>query len=96
MFGLDGWGRVIVPNVFTYSVRIYDNSSTEILKFGAYGNADSRGPGEESLIKTPDIPLGWPEAVAVSDKALYVADVLNRRIVRLMKTFKSEETCEIK
>ena len=72
-----------------------DNNGNVITRFGRYGNADSRGPGQDSLIKTPDIPLGWPEAVGVSQKAVYVADVLNRRIVRLRKTYAAERTCRI-
>ncbi|MCG3180530.1 MAG: hypothetical protein BIFFINMI_02892 [Phycisphaerae bacterium] len=94
MFALDGWGRVWVPNAFTYAVKVYDNAGTELFNFGHYGNADSRGPGADSPIKTPAVPLGWPEAVAVSDRAAYVADVLNRRIVRLLKTFAAEEVCQ--
>jgi hypothetical protein len=85
-----------MPNAVTYSVSVVDNDGNLITKFGHYGNADSRGTGEDSLIKTPEIPLGWPEAVGVSDKAVYVADVLNRRIVRLRKTCAAEETCQIR
>jgi hypothetical protein len=96
MFELDGWGRLFVPNATTYSVRILDNTGNEILEFGNYGNADSRGKTEKSPISTPEIPLGWPEAVGASNKAVYVADVLNRRIVRLMKTYQAEETIPLK
>ena len=95
MFQLDGWGRLFIPNAITYSVQVVDNEGNEILKFGHYGNADSRGAGDDSPIKVPEIPLGWPEAVGVSRKAVYVADVLNRRIVRLLKTYAAEETCEV-
>ncbi|KKK78230.1 hypothetical protein LCGC14_2845660, partial [marine sediment metagenome] len=42
---------------------------------------DSRGP--DSLIPTPAIAFAWPQYVALSDKAIYVADVINRRIVRI-------------
>ena len=73
-----------------------DNNANEILSFGQYGNIDSQGPGTNSLIKTPAVPLGWPEAVGVSEKAIYVSDVLNRRIMRLMKKYAAEETVEVK
>jgi hypothetical protein len=96
MFELDGWGRLFVPNATIYHVRVLDNAGNEILKFGHYGNADSRGEKEGSPITTPAIPLGWPEAVGASNKAVYVADVLNRRIVRLKKTYQAEETVDVK
>jgi hypothetical protein len=94
MFELDGWGRLFIPNATTFNVRVVDNEGNEILKFGHYGNADSRGQGKDSPITTPAIPLGWPEAVGVSHKAVYVADVLNRRVVRLVKVYDAEEEIE--
>ncbi len=96
MFQVDGWGRIFIPNAVTFSVKVVDNQGNEVLRFGHYGNADSRGPGKEGSIKTPEIPLGWPEAVGASHKAIYVADVLNRRIVRLKKTFAAEEACPVR
>ncbi|MHC4914761.1 MAG: hypothetical protein ACYTGB_04650 [Planctomycetota bacterium] len=95
MFQVDGWGRLFIPNAITSSVRIVDNAGNLIQKFGHYGNIDSRGPGEDSMIKTPAVPLAWPEAVAASYKAVYVSDVLNRRIVRMKKVYDAEETCAI-
>jgi hypothetical protein len=94
MFGLDGWGRLYIPNAVTFSVRIVDNAGNEIARFGHYGNADSAGPG--SAIPTPAIPLGWPEAVGASYKAVYVADTLNRRIVRLRKIYAQEKTVPLR
>ena len=91
MFQVDGWGRLFYPCAATYTVGVADNAGNEILSFGHYGNVDSRGPGQDSLIKTPAVPLGWPEAVGVSEKAIYVSDVLNRRIMRLMKKYAAEE-----
>jgi len=96
MFDLDKWGRLFIPNAITYSVKVVDNQGNLITKFGHYGNADSRGDNEDSPIRTPVVPLGWPEAVGVSRTAVYVADVLNRRIVRLLKTYAATETCSVK
>jgi hypothetical protein len=96
MFQVDGWGRIYIPNAITFSVQVVDNEGNQILKFGHYGNADSRGSGEKSPIKTPEIPLGWPLAVGASYKAVYVADTLNRRIVRLKKTYQAEQIVEVK
>jgi len=35
-------------------------------------------------------------SAGVSDKAIYVADVLNRRIVRLMKKYAAEEVRDLR
>ena len=96
MFQVDGWGRLFVPNAVTCSVRIIDNSGNLIQQFGKYGNLDSRGPGEDSMIKTPEVPLGWPQAVSASYKNVYVSDVVNRRIVRMKKTYEQESIINIK
>jgi len=90
VFQVDAWGRIFMPNAVTYSVAVVDNAGNEILRFGHYGNVDSAGP--DSAIPTPPIPLGWPEAVGVSEKAIYVADVLNRRIVRVRRTWAAQAT----
>ncbi len=96
MFQVDAWGRLFMPNAILNHVRVVDNAGNEILEFGHYGNIDSRGDRPGSLIKTPDIPLGWPQAVGVSRNHVYVADVLNRRIVRLKKHYSAEESCRVK
>jgi hypothetical protein len=95
MFQVDGWGRLFIPNAITCSVRAVDNAGNLIQKFGRYGNIDSRGPGEDSLIKKPAVPLGWPEAVGASYKAVYVSDVVNRRIVRMKKVYAAAETVAV-
>jgi hypothetical protein len=93
MFQVDSYGRIFYPNAITCSVRVVDNAGNEILSFGKYGNIDSAGP--KSMIPQPGIPLGWPEAVGVSHTAIYVSDVLNRRIVRLIKKYAAEGTCPV-
>ena len=42
---------------FDRAIAAFDDSGNEILRFGGYGNRDSEGPGEDSLVKTPEIPL---------------------------------------
>jgi hypothetical protein len=96
MFDVDPWGRIWMPNAATYSVQVVDNEGNLITRFGKYGNADSRGDVEGSPVRTPKIPFGWPEAVGVSYKAVYVADVASRRVVRLKKTYKAAETCALR
>jgi hypothetical protein len=95
MFQLDGWGRIFMPNAALCHVRVLDNSGNEITRFGHYGNVDSRGPGEGSLVAKPEIPLGWPQAVGVSRRNVYVADLVNKRIVRLRKTYAATERVSI-
>jgi hypothetical protein len=95
MFQVDGWGRLFIPNAITCSVRIVDNAGNLIQQFGKYGNIDSRGPGQDSMIKKPAVPLGWPQAVGASYKAIYVSDVVNRRIVRMKKVYAAEESAAL-
>ena len=96
-FDLDAWGRLYIPNGLDYYVQVVDNAGNEIARFGYYGNPDSRGP--ESALPEPEIPLGWPVSVSAGQVAkgrLYVADTLNRRVVRVDLKFAAEETCEVK
>ncbi len=93
-FDVDPYGRVWVPDVFRFSVRVIDNSTNPIARFGSYGNEDSRGPG--GPIKTPEIPLGWAPSVQVTDDYAYMADVMNHRVVAVKLTSTAEETCAIK
>ena len=41
-------------------------------------------------IKTAAIPLAWPSYVAVSDRYAYVADTINRRVVRVRLSYAAE------
>ncbi len=80
-FDVDGYGRLYVPNAITFSVSVRDNADNEILAFGSYGNFDAAGPG---------IPLGWPVTAGASDRAVYVGDALNHRVVRADKSWAAE------
>jgi hypothetical protein len=85
-FDLDGYGRLYIPDARAYSVGIVDNAGNEIVRFGGYGNADSRGP---------KVTFGFPMAVSAGHLErgrLYVADLLNQRVVRLEVTCRSEDT----
>jgi hypothetical protein len=92
-FDLDGFGRLYLPNGFTFKVAVVDNAGNEVLKFGGYGNFDAQGP--KSKEPKPEIPLGWPTAAGVSDKYIYVGDALNHRVVRADKTWAAEATCAL-
>ncbi len=89
-FGLDAYGRLYYPTNIASRVTVMDNAGNEILHFGTYGNRDSMGglPGE--LAPTDDVPLAFPNSVDATDSYIYVADMVNLRILRLKKEFAME------
>jgi sugar lactone lactonase YvrE len=91
---VDGFGRVFMPDATTCSVRVVDTAANPIIRFGEYGNMDSQGPG--SAIPEPEIPFAWPMYAAVSDEAVYVSDMINRRIVRVRLDCAAEESCPVR
>jgi hypothetical protein len=93
-FDVDAYGRLYIPNGWTYKVTLLDNSDNQILTFGGYGNWDAQGP--KSSEPKPEIPLGWPVFAGASDKYIYVGDALNHRVVRADKVFAADETAEVK
>jgi len=92
-FDVDPFGRVFFPNLGQFRVEVIDTNNNPITTFGKYGNEDSGGPS--ARVKKPDVPLAWPTYVAVSDRWGYVADTVNRRIVRVKFTYAAEETCAV-
>lgn len=93
-FDLDGFGRLYMPNVLDFCVRVVDNVGNPVVTFGHYGNADSRGA--ESAVPKPAIPLGWPLTLGVnSNDHVYVSDVLNQRIVRVDLSPSASATCAV-
>jgi hypothetical protein len=92
-FDVDPFGRVFFPNLGQFRVEVVDTNNNPITTFGKYGNEDSGGPS--ARIKKPDIPLAWPVYVAVSDRWAYVADTVNRRVVRVKLGAVAEETCTV-
>jgi hypothetical protein len=100
-FDLDRYGRLVLPNAFSTSVTVVDNAGNVICEFGKYGNFDSQYVPPDArdgkpLISTPDIPLAWPVGAGFTEKAIYVADNYNRRVVRADMTWKAEAICAIK
>jgi hypothetical protein len=93
-FDVDGYGRVFMPDAATCSVRVFDANGNPIRRFGSYGNMDSQGPG--SRVPVPEIPMAWPMYVAASDEAVYVSDVINRRIVRARLDWAAAEECPVR
>ena len=90
---MDGFGRCFFPDAGRARVGVVDTAGNEVTWFGSYGNVDSAGPG--SMKPMPPIPLWWPQAVAVDDRAVYVGDRLNRRIVCVKIAYQIEETCKV-
>jgi len=94
-FDIDDFGRIYVPNVIDFCVRIYDNAGNLIRRFGRYGNADS--PNRDGQDATSTIPLGWPMTCGVNRNGrVYIGDVLNHRIVRADLCYDTEIKAEIK
>ena len=93
-FDIDLFGRVFYPNLGQFRIEVVDANNNLIGTFGKYGNQDSGGP--DAAVKKPDIPFAWPLTVAVSDTHAYVADTINRRVVRVRLAWTAQETCEIR
>jgi hypothetical protein len=88
-FGVDGYGRIYYPTNIAPRVTVMDNAGNEILKFGTYGNRDSMGGLPGDVVPTKDIPLAFPNSVDATDNYIYVADMVNLRLLRLRKNFKA-------
>ena len=87
-FCVDGYGRIYYPTNIAPQVTLMDNAGNEILHFGTYGNRDSMGGLQGELISTTGIPLAFPNSVDATDNYIYVADMVNLRLLRLKKCFK--------
>jgi hypothetical protein len=47
-FAVDGYGRVFLPDVGLFAVRVVDAAANPLLVFGEYGNADDGGTRDDS------------------------------------------------
>jgi DNA-binding beta-propeller fold protein YncE len=90
----DPYGRVYAPSAFYSSVEMVDPAGNRIARIGAYGNADSAGPG--SRVPEPEIAFAWPTVCdyAEANGRLYVSDSVNRRVVVVRFDAAATETCE--
>lgn len=91
-FGVDGYGRVYYPTSLLPQVSVIDNEGNIVLKFGTYGNRDSMGGLPGDLVPTSDIPLAYPNSVDVTDRFIYVSDVVNIRVLQIEKIFELSKT----
>jgi hypothetical protein len=71
-----------------------DAANNMIGTFGKYGNQDSGGP--DARVKKPAIPFAWPISVVASDTHAYVADTINRRVVKVKLAYAAEAVCPVK
>jgi DNA-binding beta-propeller fold protein YncE len=86
-FDVDPFGRVFYPNLGQFRIEVIDTNNNPITTFGKYGNEDAKPAG---------IPLAWPTYVAASDRYAYIADTVNRRVVRVKLAYAAEATCSVK
>jgi DNA-binding beta-propeller fold protein YncE len=89
-FDVDESGRIYYPTSIEPRVTVMDNAGNEILHFGTWGNRDSTGGLPGDLVPTTDIPLALPNSVAATDDYIYVADMVNLRILRIKKDYALE------
>ncbi len=85
---MDAFGRSFYPDALRFRVGVVDTNGNALGTFGRYGNQDATGSGG-------DIPLLWPYGVAVGDRCVFVADRLNRRVVRVRIEYEAEATVAV-
>ena len=93
-FDVDPFGRVFFPNVGQFRIEVIDTNNNPLTTIGQYGNEDSGGPN--ARVARPAIPLAWPTYVAVSARHAYIADTVNRRVVRVKLNYMNNASCNIK
>jgi hypothetical protein len=96
IYDLDAHNRLFVPDAMQFCVRVTDANFNEILRFGDFDRATTKG-GKENA-PGPEIPFEFPTYVHASDDAAYVTDTAScaRRVVRVKLSYAAEETCAVK
>jgi hypothetical protein len=89
-FDVDGFGRVFAPDTVRFQLVLMDTNGNPMGRLGTFGNIDSQLKGKAAL------RFAWPQMVAVSDEAVYVADNLNCSILRLRVAYAAEESCAVR
>jgi hypothetical protein len=103
-FDVDDFGRVWYPDLGRFRVVVLDTNGNEITHFGRYGNAD------DGVVASPNTPnpspaarggetghlaFAWLVGVGATDRYVYTADSLARRVLRAKLTYAAEETCAL-
>ncbi len=87
-FDLDAFGRVFYPNLGQFRVEMVDTENNWLGSFGRYGNQDDPARGA-------DIPMAWPTYMTVSDKYVYVTDMISLRTLRVKLGYNVDRTCPV-
>jgi hypothetical protein len=103
-FDVDRYGRLVLPNCVTCSVVMVDNAGNRILEFGGYGNFDSQhvnpalesGKAGKPTVAVPEFPMAWVTGANFSEDHVYVIDTLDKRALRVDKTYAAEAACDVK
>jgi hypothetical protein len=95
-FDVDRFGRVFVPDALRFSVKILDAAGAGIGRFGQYGNLDDGLRAAKASGGDAPIYTAWPHAVAVTDRMIYVADMINHHVVAVKLAAAAEETVAIR
>ncbi len=88
-FDIDGFGRVFYPNLGQFRVEMVDTNNNRLGAFGRYGNQDEEAKGEV-------IPMAWPCYMTVSDKYVYVTDLMSLRVLRVKLTYETGTTIAVR
>ncbi|MFH0920693.1 MAG: FlgD immunoglobulin-like domain containing protein [Fibrobacterota bacterium] len=83
-FDMDKFGRLFLPDFAHFRVNVLDNEGNKIYHFGNYGNMDAQG-----------LSYAWPAYLAVTDKAVYVSDMVNRRVVRALIDYQTQGQADL-
>jgi hypothetical protein len=94
IFDLDGFDRAFVQDEGDYCLKVVDSGGNLIAAMGGYGNPESKGPG--SAVAVPKVPFRSMHAVATTDRAVYVFDSQNRRVVRIRLEAQAAEVAEVR
>jgi hypothetical protein len=93
---MDGYDRLFVPDVSTFSVCVLDTAGNVLTQFGEYGNMDScRSNPPRGLPPQPEIGFAWPLAVACGGEMAFVADQVNCRLVGVKFEYAAVAECEV-
>jgi DNA-binding beta-propeller fold protein YncE len=90
---LDRYGRLFVPVAPARRIRVLDTAGNQLCVFGRYGNADNGGKEDPRPLE--GVPLDWGFCLAASDRALYVSDLNNRRVVKVRLDYAASAKCAI-
>jgi hypothetical protein len=93
---MDGYDRLFVPDVATFSVYVLDKAGNVLTQFGEYGNMDSCRPDRPAgLPPQPEIGFAWPLAVDCGGEMAFVADQVNCRLVGVRFEHAVAAECEV-